>query len=68
METLKDKIASLEHQIEVNLATIDAIKAETDAKIATIKEDNKKLVKVVKKLKDTEAQIESIFSDTEKSE
>lgn len=61
METLKDKIAQIEEKIVENNKSIDEAKAEFDAKVASIKEENKKLVRVVKKLQDTEASITSIL-------
>jgi chromosome segregation ATPase len=62
METLTDKIASIQGKIETNEAFIEKLKAETDEKIKALKEENKKLGKVVKKLQDTEATIAGIFS------
>lgn len=68
MESLQDKITDLKKKVEDNDVALVAAKEEYDAKTASIKDENKTLNKVIKKLEDTQASIDSIYASVIKPE
>ena len=62
METLSERIITIEAKMAENEELLLTKKEAYNEEVKVIKDENKRLTKIAKKLKDTEATIESIFN------
>lgn len=63
METLKDKILGINARIVENNEKIEQLKIKYTQDVAIIKVENKKYIKLSKKLEDMESSIASLFNE-----
>jgi len=63
VETLKDKILGINARIVENNEKIEQLKIKYTQDVAIIKVENKKYIKLSKKLEDMESSIASLFNE-----